>query len=245
MTTNKNKHIKYTAKAMLLVLLFLFFIFIFTEKDTLSAQDFEMLRNNMVEEQLKAENIKSEAVLDAMRTVPRHLFVPKDLQSLAYNDSPLPIGLNQTISQPYIVAFMTEQLELVPGMKVLEIGTGSGYQAAILAHLGCEVYTIELLEELSVRAEKVLAELNFDNVKVKIGDGYLGWPEKAPFDAIMVTAAPTEIPEKLIEQLKEDGKMIVPVGPVNAVQSLKLITKKGIMIIEKDILPVRFVPMVQ
>jgi len=209
------------------------------------AQSLEKLRSSMVEEQLKSRNIKSEAVLDAMRTVPRHLFVPKDMQSYAYNDSPLPIGLGQTISQPYIVAFMTEQLNPVPGMKILEIGTGSGYQAAILAYLGCEVYTIELLEELSARAEKILSELNFNNVKTKYGDGYLGWPEAAPFDAIIVTAAPEKIPEKLIEQLKVGGNMIVPVGPVYSGQSLKLITKKDKRILEKDLLPVMFVPMVK
>jgi len=241
MIANKGKQGEYIAKVIFLALIF----FIFTEKRILAAQDFEKLRNNMVEKQLKARNIKSEAVLDAMRTVPRHLFVPENMQSRAYDDSPLPIGLKQTISQPYIVAFMTEQLELVPGMKVLEIGTGSGYQAAILAQMGCEVYTIELLEELAVRAEKVLAGLNFDNVKVKTGNGFLGWPEKAPFDAIMVTAAPDTIPEKLIEQLKDGGKMIVPVGPVNAVQLLKLIIKKDTMIIEENLLPVRFVPMIR
>jgi len=198
----------------------------------------------MVEKQLKARHIKSAAVLDAMRTVPRHLFVPDNLHSLAYNDSPLPIGLGQTISQPYIVAFMTEQLQPVPGMKILEIGTGSGYQAAILAYLGCRVYTIELLEELSIRAEKILTELNFNNVKIKCGNGYLGWPEEAPFDAIIVTAAPDKIPEKLLEQLKEGGKIILPVGPTNS-QSLKLVTKKDKKILENDLLPVMFVPMVK
>ena len=212
-------------------------------------QDFQELCNKMIEEQLRARAIKSEAVLDAMRKAPRHLFVLKDLQKFSYDDSPLPIGFGQTISQPYIVAFMTEQLEqaahnVFSGMKILEIGTGSGYQAAILAYLGCEVYTIELLEELAARAEKILAGLNFKNVKVRCGDGYSGLPEEAPFDAIIVTAAPEKIPEKLIEQLKEGGKMILPVGKTNSVQLLKLITKKDRGIIEKDLLPVRFVPMV-
>jgi protein-L-isoaspartate(D-aspartate) O-methyltransferase len=239
----QKRYVGYIIKATALFLV-LFFL-IFSDKYTLRAQSFEKLRSSMVEEQLKSRNIKSEAVLDAMRTVPRHLFVPKNLQSYAYNDSPLPIGLGQTISQPYIVAFMTEQLKPVPGMKILEIGTGSGYQAAILAYLGCEVYTIELLEELVVRAEKILSELNFNNVKTKCGNGYLGWPEAAPFDAVIVTAAPDKIPEKLIEQLKEDGKMILPVGPVNSGQSLKLITKKDTKILEKDLLPVIFVPMVR
>ena len=240
---NKSKHIICIATSISLSLLFFFVLF--PGKHALAAQNFVMLRSDMVEKQLKARNIKSEAVLAAMRTVPRHLFVPENLHSLAYNDSPLPIGLKQTISQPYIVAFMTEQLESVPGMKILEIGTGSGYQAAILAHLGCEVYTIELLEELSSRAKKVLAELHFNNVKVRCGNGYLGWPEEAPFDAIIVTAAPDEIPEKLIEQIKEGGKIILPVGPANSVQSLKLITKKNKRIHEKNLLPVRFVPMMK
>ena len=208
-------------------------------------QNFEELRNRMVEEQLKTRNIKSEAVLEAMRSVQRHLFVPQDMQSRAYNDSPLPIGLNQTISQPYIVAFMTEQIECGPGKKVLEIGTGSGYQAAILAHLGAEVFTLELLESHAVKAEKALAALDFNNIRVKYGNGYMGWPEEAPFDAIIVTAAPRIIPPSLTEQLKEGGKMVVPVGPVNSVQLLKIITKKEGRITEKDLLAVRFVPMVE
>jgi protein-L-isoaspartate(D-aspartate) O-methyltransferase len=234
---------KYLIKAAPFVLIV--FLFIFNGKFTVMAQDYEQLRNKMVDDQLKTRNIKSKAVLDAMRAVPRHLFVPEHLRSYAYNDSPLPIGLDQTISQPYIVAFMTEQLEPVPGMKILEIGTGSGYQAAILAYLGCEVYTIELLEELAIKAEKILAGLNFSNVKTKNGNGYSGWPEEAPFDAVIVTAAPDKIPEKLIEQLKENGKMIIPVGPVNSLQSLKLLTKKDKRIIEKELLPVMFVPMVK
>jgi len=209
------------------------------------AQNYEDLRNKMVEGQLKTRNIKSVAVLDAMRTVPRHLFVPADMQSRAYNDSPLPIGLEQTISQPYIVAFMTEQLEPVQGIKILEIGTGSGYQAAILAHLGCEVYTIELLEELAERAKKAISGLKYGNVKTKHGNGYEGWPEEAPFDAVIVTAAPNEIPEMLVEQLKEGGKMIIPVGPAGSVQSLKLLSKKDGRIFKKELLLVVFVPMVR
>ena len=203
------------------------------------------LRNKMVERQLKTRIIKTEAVLNVMRTVPRHLFVPVDLQSHAYDDSPLPIGSGQTISQPYIVAFMTEQLELAPGMKILEIGTGSGYQTAVLACLGCEVYTIELLEELAAGAKKILDSLGFDKVKVTSGNGYSGWQSEAPFDAVIITAAPRRIPEKLIEQLKDGGKMILPVGEVNSTQLLKLITKKGQTIIERNLLPVRFVPMVE
>ena len=206
---------------------------------------FNVLCDKMLSEQLKTRNIKSETVLNAMQNVPRHLFVSENLQSNAYSDSPLPIGLGQTISQPYIVAFMTEQLEPVPKMRILEIGTGSGYQAAILAYLGCEVYTIELLDELAVKAKNILEELNFNNVIIKNGNGYSGWPEEAPFDAIILTAAPIDIPKKLIEQLKDGGKMILPVGEVHSVQLLKLIKKVDNRIIERDLLPVRFVPMVE
>ena len=201
--------------------------------------------NKMVEEQLISRGIKSEAVLEAMRNVPRHLFVPEHLRAYAYDDSPLPIAAGQTISQPYIVAYMTEQLAPVPGMKILEIGTGSGYQAAILAYLKCEVYTIERIEELAISAKKTLADLQFANVNVKHGDGYSGWPSEAPFDAIIVTAAPGYIPEKLIEQLKDGGKMIIPVGEPHSVHFLKMITKKDGIVASQDLLPVRFVPMVE
>jgi len=203
----------------------------------------KLLAAKMVEEQLKSRGIKSKAVLDAMMNVPRHLFVLENHQNYAYDDSPLPIGFGQTISQPYIVAYMTEQLELTAGMKILEIGTGSGYQAAILAYLGCEVYSIERLEELTIRAKEIFASLNL-NIKVKHDNGFSGLPESAPFDAIIVTAAPEKIPEKLIEQLNDNGKMIVPVGEVNSTQVLKLITKKDGVISMKDLLMVRFVPMV-
>jgi protein-L-isoaspartate(D-aspartate) O-methyltransferase len=201
--------------------------------------------SKMVEEQLIPRNITSATVLNAMNNVPRHLFVSEDMQEYAYEDSPLPIGLGQTISQPYIVAFMTEQLEPIVGMKVLEIGTGSGYQAAILAYLGCEVYTIELLEEHALSAKRTLAALKFDNVRVKFGNGYDGWAEEAPFDAIIVTAAPDHVPPELIEQLKYGGKMIVPVGGIQSAQWLKLITKTEDGIDTKDLIPVRFVPMVE
>jgi len=215
---------------------------------------FNIDSNQMVDEQLKRRNIKSKAVLDAMKNVPRHLFVPEDKQAHAYGDYPLSIGFGQTISQPYIVAYMTELLEHVSNgesglqassIKILEIGTGSGYQASVLGYLGYDVYTIELLEDLANKARKILSDLNFDNVKVKHGNGYLGWPEAAPFDVIIVTAAPEKLPEKLIEQLKDGGKMIIPVGEVHSTQSLKLIFKKDKKIIEKDLLPVRFVPMVE
>ena len=243
MAINNRHFSRFTVRPIPLVLILI--AFTLSIQSTLMAQNFERLRNEMVEKQLKNNGIKSNAVLDAMRAVPRHLFVPRNIQSYAYHDSPLPIGLDQTISQPYIVAYMTEQLNPVPGMKILEIGTGSGYQAAILAQLSCQVYTIELLEELAVGAAKVLAELNFNNVNVKCGNGYAGWPDEAPFDAVIVTAAPEKIPQALIDQLKDGGKMILPVGPVHAVQSLKLITKKGGKITEEDLLLVRFVPMVE
>jgi len=208
-------------------------------------KDYEIARNAMVEKQLKARDIVSPAVLGAMGDVPRHLFVPGDLRSRAYRDSPLPIGLGQTISQPYIVAYMTEQLEPFPGMRVLEIGTGSGYQAAVLAYLGCEVFTIESLPKLATTAREVFATLGFDNVTLKYGNGFVGWPEEAPFDAIIVTAAPESIPKALTEQLRDGGKMIVPVGAFNETQWLTLIIKEGGRTTTKTLIPVRFVPMVE
>ena len=208
-------------------------------------QNYKTDRNIMVENQLITRNVTSDIVLDAMREVPRHLFVPDIMLDHAYDDSPLPIGFGQTISQPYIVAYMTEQLEPFTGMKVLEIGTGSGYQAAVLAFLGCEVYTIELIEELTENAKQTLASLGFDNVHVKHGSGYDGWREEAPFDAIIVTAAPDFIPKALLEQLKEGGRMIIPVGNVHSVQVLKLIIKNDGEFLKKDLLHVRFVPMVE
>ena len=200
---------------------------------------------NMVERQLKTRDIKSEAVLTAMLNVPRHLFVPESLQNQAYYDSPLPIGHGQTISQPYIVAYMTEKLEPVAGMKVLEIGTGSGYQTAILAYLGCEIYTIELVEELAVKTKEIFEALGLINIYTRHGDGYSGWQEEAPYDAVIITAAPESIPPTLIGQLKDGGKMIVPVGMVHQVQSLKLVSKKNGKITEENLLPVSFVPMVK
>ena len=198
----------------------------------------------MVDAQLIPRGIKSAPVLEAMLNTPRHLFVPADLRHCAYDDSPIPIGYGQTISQPYIVAFMTEQLYARDGMKILEIGTGSGYQAAILANLGCEVYTIELIDKLVSDADKTFISLGISGIRARRGDGYIGWPEAAPFDAIIVTAAPACIPKKLIGQLGEGGKMVVPVGAAHSVQSLKLIEKKCGEIIKRDLLPVRFVPMV-
>ena len=203
--------------------------------------DFKAMREKMVETQIKARGVKDPRVLSAMLRVERHLFVPKDLQTSAYSDQPLPIGEGQTISQPYIVALMTELLELKGEQKVLEIGTGSGYQAAILSELAKEVYTIEIIETLATSAKKLLIELGYKNIKVKAGDGYLGWPEAAPFDAIIVTCAPDHIPKPLLEQLKEGGRLVLPVG--SYAQELKKITKRSGKIETTNVIPVIFVPM--
>ncbi|MCL2153264.1 MAG: protein-L-isoaspartate(D-aspartate) O-methyltransferase [Oscillospiraceae bacterium] len=207
--------------------------------------DFKDERDKMIEEQLIPRGIASASVLDAMQNVPRHIFIPENLQNCAYSDGPVPIGSGQTISQPYIVAYMTEQLDPVPGMRILEIGTGSGYQSAILHYLGCKVFTIELLDELSDKAIKNFSALGFDGIRTKCGNGYSGWPEEAPFDAIIVTAAPESIPISLVDQLKDGGRMVVPVGKTHEVQSLRLLTKNGSQIIDNELLLVRFVPMVK
>ncbi|MBI2925510.1 MAG: protein-L-isoaspartate(D-aspartate) O-methyltransferase [Verrucomicrobia bacterium] len=207
--------------------------------------DYAAARKRMVSEQLRApgRDIKSARVLTAMESVPRHEFVPEAVRGSAYADHPLPIGHGQTISQPYIVAFMTEKLDPKPTDKVLEIGTGSGYQAAILSALVAEVYTIEIVEPLAKRAEADLRRLGYKNVKVRAGDGYKGWPEAAPFDAIIVTCAPDHIPQPLIDQLKEGGRMIIPVGETSWNQELYLLEKKGKEVKKRAVLPVRFVPM--
>lgn len=203
--------------------------------------DFKIMREKMVETQIKARGIKDPRVLSAMLKVERHRFVLEEYLNAAYSDQPLPIGEGQTISQPYIVALMTELLELKGEEKVLEIGTGSGYQAAILAELAKEVYSIEIIEPLASSAEKRLRQLGYQNINVKVGDGYLGWPEVAPFDAIIVTAAPDHIPKPLLEQLKEGGRMVVPVGTYT--QELKKIVKRSGKIETADVIPVVFVPM--
>ncbi len=203
--------------------------------------EFKTMREKMVETQIKARGVKDPRVLSAMLKVERHLFVPKEYQTSAYADQPLPIGEGQTISQPYIVAFMTELLELKGEERVLEIGTGSGYQAAILAELVKEVYTIEIVETLASSVKNRLLALGYQNINVKAGDGYLGWPEVAPFDAIIVTAAPDHIPKPLIDQLKEGGRMVIPVGAYS--QELKKIVKRAGKIETADIIPVIFVPM--
>jgi len=206
------------------------------------AVDFASQRQQMVEQQLKPRGIKDERVLAAMAKVPREEFVPADERSDAYEDGPLPIGYDQTISQPYIVAFMTEQLRPKPRDRVLEIGTGSGYQAAILAELVADVYTIEIVEPLAKTAEATLQRLGYKNVHLMVGDGYRGWPEEAPFDAIVVTCAPGKVPQPLVDQLKDDGRMVIPVGERFA-QELYLLEKKNGQLKESATLPVRFVPM--
>lgn len=198
----------------------------------------------MVKDQLTSpgRDITNARVLWAMEKVPRHEFVPDNLRADAYEDCPLPIGYDQTISQPFIVAFMTEKLELTPSDRVLEIGTGSGYQAAVLAELAAEVYTIEIIEPLGRRAEADLKRLGYTNVHVRIGDGYKGWPEATPFDAIIVTCAPNAVPPPLVQQLKEGGRLIVPVSGWFD-QKLYLLRKEQGLIQQQAVLPVRFVPM--
>jgi protein-L-isoaspartate(D-aspartate) O-methyltransferase len=201
-------------------------------------------RARMVDWQIEARAVKDPNVLSAMRTVPRHAFVRSTEQRYAYTDNPLPIGYDQTISQPYIVAFMTEALQLTRNSKVLEIGTGSGYQAAVCAEIAQQVYSIEIAEELAKIAKEHLRELGYRNVFTKVGDGFFGWPEHAPFDAIIGTAAAGRIPEPLIEQLKPGGRMILPYGSPRGFQYLVLVTKdKEGNISRKNVMPVRFVPM--
>lgn len=199
-------------------------------------------RNDMVKYQIQQRGIRDTNVIKAMLTVPRHEFVSKKYISQAYADHPLPIGYGQTISQPYIVALMTELIDLQRGEKVLEIGTGSGYQAAICAEITDSVYTIEIIKELGESAKERLNKLGYEQVKVKIADGYFGWKEHAPFDAIIVTAAAEHIPPPLLEQLSENGKMVIPIGHPYQVQNLMLIEKKKGKITSRNILPVRFVP---
>jgi protein-L-isoaspartate(D-aspartate) O-methyltransferase len=199
----------------------------------------------MVDEQLRDRGIKDARVLEAMTRVQRHLFVPPDQQTAAYGDHPLPIGFGQTISQPYIVAFMTEALNVQPTDVVLEIGTGSGYQAAILAELAREVYTIEIVPELAERTERTLASLGYRNVHVRTGDGYQGWPDRAPFSKIILTAAPEAVPNALVDQLAVGGNMILPVGPSGGDQELRILTRTPEGVVSQRSLPVRFVPMVR
>lgn len=199
-------------------------------------------RERMVRTQIEMRGIKDQATLSSMKKVQRHLFVPKDLRDDAYDDRPLPIGYGQTISQPFIVAYMTEIIRPNKNSKMLEIGTGSGYQAALLAEIISDVYTIEIIPELSNSSEKRLKELSYKNVYVKNADGYYGWKEHAPFDAIIVTAASEYIPPPLIEQLKDGGRMIIPVGSPFQTQMLMLVEKKDGKVTTKSLMPVMFVP---
>ena len=208
----------------------------------------EMLRDIATETKYTRDYLDKDAlapaVMAAMGRVPRHEFVPEDLRDHAYDNRPLPIGLGQTISQPYIVALMTDLLECGPTAKVLEVGTGSGYQAAVLGELVAEVYTIEIVPELGESARRTLERLGYKNVAVRVGDGYLGWPEQAPFDGIIVTAAPTEIPPPLIEQLKPGGRLVIPVGEAWTGQSLMVLEKRPDgTLSRKNVLPVAFVPL--
>lgn len=203
--------------------------------------DWEARRIQMVQTQIEARGVRDPEVLASMGLVPRHLFVPDVYRDAAYNDSPLPIGQGQTISQPYIVALMTELLEVGDGRRVLEIGTGSGYQAAVLAQMGVEVYSIEIKAKLCEGAAELLKSLDYAGVQVRCGDGYGGWPEQAPFDGIVVTAAPDRIPDPLLDQLADGARMVIPVGEFY--QELKVITRTGDGYQEKSVIPVRFVPM--
>jgi protein-L-isoaspartate(D-aspartate) O-methyltransferase len=203
---------------------------------------FEAARNLMVRVQIADRGVKDEAVLKAMRKVPRHLFVPKEYENEAYDDNPLPIGYGQTISQPYIVAYMTEVSKPDSSKKVLEIGTGSGYQAAILAEIVNKVYSIEIVPELAMESAERLKKLGYDNVTVKYGDGYKGWKEFSPFDIVIVTAAAEQIPQPLIEQLAENGRLVMPIGAPQAIQELMLLVKKNGKIEKTRLTSVRFVP---
>ena len=198
-------------------------------------------RWDMVENQIVSRGINDARVIKAMLKVKRHLFVPKEYLDSAYSDKPIPIEKEQTVSQPYMVALMTELLNSSPGKKILEIGTGSGYQSAILAETGCDLYTIEIIEDIAANARKTLEKLGYSNIKYRIGDGYRGWEENAPFEGIIVTAAPADIPDKLIEQLSQGGRMIIPVGDLS--QELLLIENTNEGVKRKKITAVRFVPM--
>lgn len=212
-------------------------LFLFYQEEDRSAE-----RKRMVRDQIETRGIADPSVLEAMRNVPRHKLVPENQAKFAYADRPLPIGQKQTISQPYIVAYMTELVQPKKHMKVLEIGTGSGYQAAVLAEIVDQVYTLEIVPELGEKARAVLGEMGYDNIHVRVADGYNGWEEHAPFDAIVVTAAADHIPPSLTEQLREGGKMIIPIDSGEPAQQLVLVEKTGGKISQSNVLPVRFVP---
>jgi protein-L-isoaspartate(D-aspartate) O-methyltransferase len=204
--------------------------------------DLRARRHEMVEQQIRQRGVTDARVLAVMRSVPRERFVPEEVRHQAYDDGPLPIGSGQTISQPYIVAYMTDVLNVEPSHKVLEVGTGSGYQAAVLSELVREVYTIEIVPELARRAEDVLGSLNKTNVHVRTGDGYAGWPEQGPFDRIIVTAAPPELPRPLIDQLAPGGLLVAPVGAQGAPQWMTILEKTSRGVVERRTIPVQFVP---
>jgi protein-L-isoaspartate(D-aspartate) O-methyltransferase len=210
-----------------------------------AATDEQARRDQMIVTQIRARDITDVRVIDAMRTVPRERFVPEVLRARAYDDTPLPIGFGQTISQPFIVAYMTEVLGVAPGHTVLEIGTGSGYQAAILGRLARMVYTIEIVPALARQAAATLKELGYSNVHVRAGDGYAGWPEHAPFDRILVTAAPEQIPQPLIDQLGPGGRMVIPVGRQDGSQWITIVEKTSKGLVQRRTIPVRFVPFVR
>ncbi|MBS3818507.1 protein-L-isoaspartate(D-aspartate) O-methyltransferase [bacterium] len=235
---------KMRRKWMVTGIFFLSLSFFLFPSSSQKKDSYTQMRKNMVQSQLKARDITDERVLEVMKKVPRHLFVSPRYKNQAYEDHPLPIGEGQTISQPYIVALMTQYLDVNNDEKVLEIGTGSGYQAAVLSHLAAQVYSIEIREKLAQKAAQRLNRLHYDNVMVKCGDGYFGWEKHAPFDAIIVTCAANHVPPSLMKQLKEGGKLIIPLGSVRYFQTLTLITKVDGEPKVKHISGVRFVPMI-
>ena len=245
---NRGKLIKNNKKIILFLIILIIFILTINNgknniENDIGINKYAELRKNMVVQQLKIRDINDEKVLDVMGKVERHKFVPISLVNKAYDDNPLPIGYGQTISQPYIVALMTQSLEINKNDKVLELGTGSGYQAAVLAEIVDEVYTIEIINELAKNAGTRLKDLDYNNVKVKNADGYFGWEEFAPYDAIIVTAAANHIPPPLLGQLKDGGKLIIPLGSTLTFQTLTLVTKKGNDLETEFITGVRFVPL--
>lgn len=233
------RHVALSAVVALLVLMTLM---VTSSMGPTVQEDFRDRRLAMVEEQIRARGVDDGRVLEAMRSVPRHRFVPAELASFAYDDRPLPIGEGQTISQPYIVAYMSDLLEVAPDHRVLEIGTGSGYQAAVLAKLAKEVYTIEIVPDLAREAAETLRGIGLANVHVKEGDGYVGWPEQAPFDRIMVTAAPETVPQPLIDQLAPAGRLVIPLGERDETQWMTILAKTPAGVIQRKTIPVAFVP---
>lgn len=234
------------ALVFILIIFIIFLLIVIYEHDKIDEiDDYIEKRQSMVLNQLRSRDIVDSKVLQAMLTVPRHQFVDEHIRESAYNDYPLSIGEGQTISQPYIVALMTQLLELKEGERVLEIGTGSGYQAAVLAEIVEEVYTVEIYESLSKKSEKLLMDLGYQNIKFKVGDGYHGWEEHAPYDVIIVTCAPDHVPPSLLQQIKDDGgRIVIPVGGIWMVQTLMKIEKTQGKIKSKGIIGVRFVPMI-